>query len=199
MLQQHWCEKFNILRLFVMNLIHVKRRRGTTKASHRCGSRKVLIQLTKAIGGQQGTLKCVRDDGTSTWQPSTAYFAFHDLIHFAVETVLGYTEAFYGVVAAGKGLDEFGSRQGQKDLYTCQEAWAESIVGLLQWPGVSGGIDLTEGEFFEQLNAIFANHKCNAPDVTIVQLRKIRRTMSDLHEQWNLVPPGDTMEITFSP
>ena len=38
-------------------------------------------------------LRCVRADGSATWQKQTdrhaAYFALHDLTHFAVETELG--------------------------------------------------------------------------------------------------------------
>ena len=157
----------------------------------------MIIQLTKSTPSKPGALKCIRSDGTYTWQPSTPYFAFHDLIHYAVETALGYSEAFYGLVAAGKGLDEFGTKQGKKDSYTCEEAWAESIVGLLQWPGAGGGPDLTEEEFFQQLQDVLANQKCCAPPLTVEQLREIKQLMRELHDQWRDIAPGDKLALIF--
>ena len=52
----------------------------------------MVIRLTKGKGEKPGTLTCVRDDGTTTWQKSSEYFARHDLMHYAVETTLGYME-----------------------------------------------------------------------------------------------------------
>ena len=50
------------------------------------------VQITKKTDGL-GVLRCVRADGSVTWQKQTdrqaAYFALHDLTHFVVETTLG--------------------------------------------------------------------------------------------------------------
>ena len=54
-----------------------------------------------------------RADGTATWQrkdgPQARFFAVHDLEHYAVETTLGYQRGFYGLVAEGWDLADFGS------------------------------------------------------------------------------------------
>lgn len=157
----------------------------------------MMIKLTKGIADWPGTLTCIRDDGSSTWQHSTSYFAWHDLIHCAVETTLGYTEAFFGLVNAGKGLDDFGTRNGKRDAYTCQEAWAEQIVGLLQWPGAGGGADLTDEQFLQQLGAVLADSACPAPDLSVEQLHAIKARMYALHGAWAKVPEGETMELRF--
>lgn len=144
-------------------------------------------------------MKCIRDDGTDTWQPSTPYFAFHDLIHYAVETTLEYSEAFFGVVNKGKALDEFGTREGKRDHYTCEEIWAEHIVALLQFSGwaADGGAALTEPEFLEQLQNTFSDHRCGAPAITKEQLRSIRHKMDALYARWASVKAGELMELEF--
>lgn len=62
------------------------------------------IQITKRTDGG-AVLECVRADGTETWQKqqsqSAAFFPLHDLTHYAVETELGISEAFYGLIASG--------------------------------------------------------------------------------------------------
>ena len=49
----------------------------------------------------------MRDDGTRTWGKLHPFFPEHDLTHFAVEGVLGLTEAFFGLVRSGWQLDDF--------------------------------------------------------------------------------------------
>jgi len=46
------------------------------------------VEITKRADGA-GVLRCVRDDGSVTWQKHdrhAAFFALHDLTHYAVET-----------------------------------------------------------------------------------------------------------------
>ena len=64
----------------------------------------LAIELTKLpMGG--ALFKCTRADGSMTWQRNEggrgAFFALHDLTHYAVESVLGCTEGFYGLIASG--------------------------------------------------------------------------------------------------
>jgi hypothetical protein len=166
----------------------------------------MLIQLTKGKDEKpgaltcvrdDGALTCVRDDGSRTWQPSTPYFARHDLIHYAVETILNYTEAFWGLVAQGKDLDDFGTKRGRKDVYTLQEIWAENLVGILQWPSVGGGPALTAAEQREMLAKTCADHGIAAPDITAEQLAGIEVRVAELHAQWDRTPAGETMTLTF--
>ncbi len=66
----------------------------------------ILILKKKSDGGSAFTL--ARADGTSTWQRQerhAAFFAHHDLVHYAVETECAVVGAFYGLVAAGDTLE----------------------------------------------------------------------------------------------
>lgn len=157
----------------------------------------MVIRLSKSKKNHAVTLTCLRVDGSCTWQPSSDYFARHDLIHYAVETTLGYTQAFLGLVAGGKDLDAFGTKNGVRDAYTAEEMWAESLVGLLQWPAISGGLPLTDAELFAMLTKTCADNHCPVPPLTPEQLASIREKVRALHQQWDELPEGDTLALTF--
>src|SRR5579863_2703288 len=144
----------------------------------------MIIRFTKQKKDRPEMLTCMRDDGSCTWQKSSGYFVHHDLIHYAAETTLGYRDAFWGLIAQGKDLDGFGTRDGVKDIYTLEEGWAEGIVGLLQWPSVSGGPDLTEEELLDMLAKTCADHGSPTPSLTSEQIVRIRDQIRALHAAW---------------
>jgi len=83
------------------------------------------------------TLTCIRDDGSVTWfraGHNGEFFVAHDLLHYAVETTLGFSTAFYGMIAAGRDLNDFGSQDGRPDerQYSEEALQAEQLVGLIQ-------------------------------------------------------------------
>jgi len=57
------------------------------------------IQFEKQRDGAV-VFRCVRGDGTSTWQKhagkAAIFFPFHDLTHYAVESTLRFRQGFYG-------------------------------------------------------------------------------------------------------
>ena len=65
------------------------------------------VQIAKRADGC-GVLRCIRDDGSTAWQKQpdryAAFFALHDLTHFAVETTLAYRRGFFGLVAEAAGF-----------------------------------------------------------------------------------------------
>jgi hypothetical protein len=140
---------------------------------------------------------CVRDDGSCTWQPSSDYFAYHDLIHYAVEKTLGYKEAFLGLVAQGKNLDAFGTKNGVKDVYTLEEAWAESLVGTLQWPSLNGAPPLSDEETLALFAKTCADNNVPMPPLTAAQIGQIRAYARTLHHQWAELPDDETLELVF--
>src|SRR6266566_4183809 len=75
-------------------------------------SQPIVIRIKKSADGRSA-LSCTRADGTTTWQSlkgnQAAFFPRHDLTHYAVETVLGHRKGFYGLVAAGWDLSDFGT------------------------------------------------------------------------------------------
>src|SRR5580693_10474042 len=89
------------------------------------------VQFTRRTDGS-GVLRCVRDDGSVTWQKNdrhAAFFAVHDLTHFAVETVLGYRRGFFGLIAQGWDLDDT-TGKGARGVLPAEAIEVEKIVGL---------------------------------------------------------------------
>jgi hypothetical protein len=76
------------------------------------GTRRIVVRIKKGTDGRT-SLSCERSDGTTTWQRQEGgqarFFPRHDLTHYAVETVLGHRKGFYGLLAAGWDLSDFGS------------------------------------------------------------------------------------------
>ena len=78
-------------------------------------------------------LKCIRADGTTTWQKQSerhaAFFSLHDLTHFAVETTLGLKRAFFGLIAEGWDIEDTTGKGARGPLP------AEAIeVERVAWP-----------------------------------------------------------------
>jgi hypothetical protein len=55
----------------------------------------------KKISDEQASLNCRRADSTVTWSRVHPFYPRHDLSHFAVETVLGLRQGFFGLIAEG--------------------------------------------------------------------------------------------------
>lgn len=155
------------------------------------------IRFTRGREGRPETLTCLRADGSRTWQRSSDYFVRHDLIHYAVETALGLHNAFWGMVAQGRELDAFGTRDGEKDHYPPEALGAEALVGLLQWPSVQGGPDLTAEELLTQLAQTCIDTGIPTPEVTPHRIGQIRASIRDLHARWDQIAPGDSLALTF--
>ena len=72
----------------------------------------LTIRIKKQSDGS-AALSCTRPDGSVTWQRQEGthgrFFPLHDLTHYAVETVLGYQNGFYGMVARGWNMTDFGA------------------------------------------------------------------------------------------
>ena len=157
----------------------------------------MTIRLTKGRNGKPPTLTCLRDDGSCTWQVSSDYFARHDLIHYAVETTLGFQQAFFGLLAQGRDLNSFGTRGGVKDVYTPEEAWAETLVGLLQWPAIGGGPVLSDCELSTMLVKSCAEQGIPSPAVPSELLALMCAQVKPLHDQWKQLPDGECLELGF--
>ena len=142
-----------------------------------------------------------RADGTSTWQtrtgPTAEFFAVHDLTHYAVETTLGLGAAFYGLVASGWGLDDFGNGWPRGPLPTEAQA-AEVLVGRLDLH--RAGQSLSAADCNEAARDYFAERGLALPlEVTEVQIDAIRSRLSELVWRWHATAPGKRLELSFPP
>jgi hypothetical protein len=86
-------------------------------------------------------LRCIRADGTVTWQRTNGrqgtFFPIHDLTHYAVETVLGTRRGFFGLVAAGWDLEETNGK-GARGPLPDETLIVEHLVGLLNREAAAG-------------------------------------------------------------
>ena len=155
----------------------------------------LLIQFKKGRDSRP-TLTCVRPDGSRTWSQVHFFFPIHDLTHFAVESVFGFTEAFYGLVRSGWTLDDFG-KPGAASRHPPEALVAEHMVGLLDIERASGQL-MDPSEFTEQLNrALTAQGLPAFRDVTGPELAEVRRMRGELQGRWAALAPGETLEIEF--
>lgn len=157
----------------------------------------MMVRFTRGRDGKEPVLTCVRDDGSVTWQKSSEYFVRHDLIHYAVEITLGYRNAFLGLVAGGRGLEDFGTRGSVKDMYTDEEWWAELIVSALQFPSAAGGPAASEDEVIDAVVKSCSDSGNLAPAITAEQVHAIGERIRELHRLWSRLPEGEALDLTF--
>jgi hypothetical protein len=150
------------------------------------------IQLKKGRDGPS-TLACVRADGSRTWAKEHPFFPLHDLTHCAVESVLGFEEAFFGLLARGWEIDDFAS-PGASARLPREAILAEHIVGVLDRERA-----LAQPMSADEVNiAVAASLPLEVlQPITDAQLEATRALWRELATRWHGLPPGATLEITF--
>ncbi len=104
-----------------------------------------LIATKRGKNDKYDQLRCIRRDGseTSTMMPRQGVLP-HDLIHYVVETTLGYDHGFLGLVA--KGSDISFAMEQTHDIGNAaladQATHAEAVVESLQAQIWSGAFDM---------------------------------------------------------
>ncbi|MFL5564651.1 MAG: hypothetical protein ACJ77J_06105 [Gemmatimonadaceae bacterium] len=159
----------------------------------------MIIRIKKNADGRT-SLSCTRPDGTTTWQRQEGgqarFFPRHDLTHYAVESVLGIRNGFYGLVASGWDLSDFGT-PWPRGRIPPEANIAEMIVGFLDRE--RAGSDRATAD---DLNAALASYRAEtslATDVVVTEddLSRIRAKRAELFVQWAAIEPGDALEVTF--
>jgi len=161
----------------------------------------IVIRIKKNPDGRT-SLSCTRADGTTTWQRleggQAAFFPRHDLTHYAVETVLGHRQGFYGLVASGWDLSDFGT-PWPRGRIPADANLTEMIVGFLDLERRSGEFGLAD-----DLNETLArfcseNSLPPPPQLTEEDLVRVRQRRGELFALWDAVKPGDALELPFTP
>jgi len=152
----------------------------------------VWVQITKKSDGS-GVLRCVRADGSAAWQKQTdrhaAFFALHDLTHFAVETALGYRRGFFGLIAMGWEIEDT-TGKGARGPLPPEAGEVEGIVGLFDAERASGVIWTVDE--FNEFGAM-----SGARPLTADEIARVKKKRSELFQQWSAVEPGATLELQF--
>jgi hypothetical protein len=159
----------------------------------------MVIRIKKGADGRT-SLSCARADGTSTWQRQEGaqanFFPRHDLTHYAVETVLGQRKGFYGMVADGWNLSDFGTPWPRGKLPKDANL-VEMIVGFFDRERASGQLG-TAQELNADVAAYCAENGLPAPsEFTEEQVSLVRKRRGELFAQWEAVQPGGALELPF--
>jgi hypothetical protein len=159
----------------------------------------LTIRFTKRRDGSVVS-RFERADGTATWQRKegrhAGFFAFHDLSHYAVETTLGHRRGFYGLVAEGWDLKDFGTPWPRGPLPPDAEP-AELIVGFLDGERTAR-VPWSAEQFNANARAYFLEHGLTGPPaLTEADLDRLREAIREMHERWAALPEGETLVLTF--
>jgi hypothetical protein len=159
----------------------------------------LLIRIKKKTDGA-AALSCQRADGSVTWQRQEGrqgrFFPIHDLTHYAVETVLGHRRGFYGLVAEGWNVTDFGGAWPKGCLPPDLDP-SELIVGFLDAERAAG-VEWSAADFNDKADKYYGQH--NLPGVCRVssnELQRIRAMRDDLVARWHALPVGETFELVF--
>ncbi len=156
----------------------------------------LIIRLRKGRDGPS-SLSCTRPDGTQTWMRVHDFFPLHDLTHYAVESTLGLSEAFYGLVLAGWNITDFGT-PGAASRTPPEAVHAEHYVSIIQREFFSRDLKTVE-EFNEEMSS-FAARMGPFPvrPVSEDELTEMRAKIHELANRWRSLTPGESMEVEFS-
>ena len=151
--------------------------------------------------GTSTVLECTRADKTITWCKIQPGMVLHDLGHYVVETTLGFTYAFYGLIAAGWDIADFEKPRERRPTPLLpknlpEEALlTEHIVNMLitsMQPGTdldsiytSLKTELKTADFATQLNLNF-NH-----------FKRMQEDLQRLWTRWQVISDKETLELQF--
>jgi len=157
------------------------------------------IQFTKRADGG-AVLKCIRADGSTTWQRQddqhAAFFPLHDLTHYAVETELGFARGFFGLIAEGWNIDETTGKTARGALPN-EALEVEYIVSAFSAERAGGAV--ASAAEFNKLAATFASAKGMPTPrrLTDADLVRVRTRFDELANKWRALPPDSTLELVF--
>ncbi|MEM1221079.1 MAG: hypothetical protein AAGH79_19315 [Bacteroidota bacterium] len=147
----------------------------------------------------QSVLTVIRADGTITWSKLYPGMEVHDLAHYAIETELSLSDAFYGLLADGYDIQDFELPRDQRPVALIPanlplvSLQVEYFVNLLLTE-LQHGSPITD--FIEQLSKMLAEAKL-PPLVSLDEpiLDEIRKQLRVLLIRWKAVSLGEAMEL----
>ena len=98
--------------------------------------------------GRKHIITYKREGIDDFWMEADNFLILHDLSHYAIESTLQYTCAFWGLIKSGVNPTIFENKEERDKILISEEAWyTECLANLFL-------IELTQGEF-ENFNAVF--------------------------------------------
>lgn len=154
----------------------------------------MTITFKKGREGRSDTVSYTRANGSVEWVNS-GFYVQHDLMQYAVERTLGYTEAFFGLLAGGWKLRDFEEPKPVIPRMPDQAVWAEALVNALAVEQRQGA---TKAEFDESVARSCQQHDRPLPTVSTEQKAAIRAELERLTQTWDALPPNGKLELTFT-
>ena len=159
----------------------------------------MIIEFAKRKDGNT-MLRCLRDDGSATWQRNenqhASFFPVHDLLHYAVETELGFAKGFFGLIAGGWNIDETTGKSARGALPN-EAIEVEHLVSSFsaEWTSPT---PWSREEFNQQAREWAERRGSPAPRVlSDDELTRVRTRMGELCALWKDVSPGETLTLPF--
>ncbi|GAA4276694.1 hypothetical protein [Aquimarina mytili] len=160
----------------------------------------MIIQLKKRIS-KPSILTCIRDDQSTTWSKLHKGIETHDLAHYAVEKVMGFTNAFYGILNKGYDITDFELPKGkrpeplQPKNLDASAIQTEHIVNLLLVEFSNSGED---SAFIDSLKSILAENNIPFPKgFDMSKLDEIRQLYSELLFAWGSLGDNEHLELSL--
>ena len=175
-------------------------RATSTRSAAPASAPELVVQLTRRADGGS-VLRCTRRDGSATWQRHeghrATFFPFHDLLHLAVESTLGFRRGFYGLIADGWDIAETDGK-GARGRVPGEAVLVEHLVGMLGMERVGGAAPLTAAEVAERLAPLAADGTVERiPAIDDARLDAVRRRTDELHRAYAALADGETLEVPF--
>ena len=122
----------------------------------------------------------------------------HDMTHYCVESVLGFDRGFYGLLAEGWDISDFGKPEN-KGLDFSEAGLVEVVVGMFDLERMSGERGDAE-DLAAKIASYYESRGRPCPDITVTQahIDQIRALRARLFEQWRGLPAGESMELEFN-
>lgn len=142
----------------------------------------------------------LRADGSTAWQTQrgahAAFFSFHDLTHYAVESVLQMDDAFFGLLAMGWSIEETEGKSPRGPL-PLNAVFIEAVVGALDVERASG-TRWTADEFNDSLAThMTAAGRTPPRRLTDDDLARIRKRRAELFRQWDSLGAGESLRLPW--
>ncbi|MEO7456055.1 MAG: hypothetical protein ABIY52_07315 [Gemmatimonadaceae bacterium] len=162
----------------------------------------LAIRLKRHSDGS-ASLTLTRTDGSVTWQRQNGslgmVFPPHDLTHFAVESTLGYSAGFYGLVANGWEIADFTSPWPRGPI-PAEAREVELVVGcfdaerrnVTRWSATE-----FNGHAATFVSASRSAASMVAPVLSDDQIIAVRQARDALFQRWYALEPGEAMEMSF--
>jgi hypothetical protein len=164
----------------------------------------MLVRMKKISGGL--VLTCLREASQAEVQRTGhgGFFALHDLLHYAVETTLGFDRAFLGLMASGWSFENFTRHDDPRyRAVSTQAVVAEHLVGILSQhlrdysSEDDEFLELLSGEINRDLAAIASERGVAMPTLSAADVASIYATYQALAERWAKLPVGEHLELAF--